>query len=179
MAELLEAVVSWPSLLIAIVVFGFAPGFCLRFIVLAYPRDDPRRTELIAELYAVPRTERPFWVAEQLEVAVSEGFGHRLSAAMHRLTRRSLSQYENRRLLGQGISQLPDRDRVVLTLYHFENLTFAEIGLVLGVSKSLAQKAHIRAIRRLRSKIGREPLQGLPSRGEKRRWLRIRSRKGS
>ena len=64
MAELLEAVGSWPSLLV-LLVFGFAPGFCLRLIVLAYPRSDPRRAELIAELYAVPRVQRPLGVAEQ------------------------------------------------------------------------------------------------------------------
>jgi hypothetical protein len=77
MAELLEAVASWPSLLLVVVIFGFAPGFCLRLIVLAYPHGDPRRAELIAELYAVPRIQRPLWVAEQLEVALFEGLGHR------------------------------------------------------------------------------------------------------
>jgi hypothetical protein len=49
MAELIDAVTSWPSLLGVLVVFGFAPGFCLRLIVLAYLRGDPRRDELIAE----------------------------------------------------------------------------------------------------------------------------------
>ena len=86
MAELLEAVTSWPSLLLVLVVFGFAPGFCLRLIVLAYPRNDPRWAELIAELYAVPRIQRPLWVAEQLEVALFEGLPHRASAALRRLT---------------------------------------------------------------------------------------------
>jgi hypothetical protein len=84
MAELLEVIASWPSLLLVVVVFGFAPGFCLRLIVLAYPRGDPRRAELIAELYAVPRIQRPLWVAEQLEVALFEGLGHRVSAARRR-----------------------------------------------------------------------------------------------
>ena len=88
MAELIDAVVSWPSLLLVLVVFGFAPGFCLRLIVLAYPRNDPRRAELIAELYAVPRIQRPLWVAEQLEVALFEGLAHRVSAALRRLTGR-------------------------------------------------------------------------------------------
>jgi hypothetical protein len=73
MAELIATVTSWPSLLGVLVVFGFAPGFCLRLIVFAYPRGDPRRAELIAELYAVPRIQRPLWVAEQLEVALFEG----------------------------------------------------------------------------------------------------------
>lgn len=84
MDELLKAVASWPSLLMVVVVFGLAPGLCLRLIVLAYPRGDPRRAELIAELYAVPRIQRPLWVAEQLEVAVFEGLGQRISATRRR-----------------------------------------------------------------------------------------------
>jgi hypothetical protein len=88
MAEFLEAVVSWPSLLSVVVVFGLAPGLCLRLIVLAYPRGDPRRAELIAELYAVPRIQRPLWVAEQLEVALFEGLGHRISATRRRRAHR-------------------------------------------------------------------------------------------
>lgn len=60
--------------------FGFAPGALLRLIVLLYPRDHPRRRELIGELYAYPRIERPFWVAEQLELALAEGLpGHFVS----------------------------------------------------------------------------------------------------
>jgi hypothetical protein len=82
MTELLDTVVSWRSLLLVIVVFGFAPGFCLRLLVRAYPRSDPRRTELIAELYTVPRVERPLWVAEQLETALFEGLPHRLSVVL-------------------------------------------------------------------------------------------------
>lgn len=78
MTALLAAVVSWPTLILALVAFGFAPGAALRLIVHAYPNDDPRRQELLAELYAVPRWERPFWVAQQLEVAVFEGLWERV-----------------------------------------------------------------------------------------------------
>jgi hypothetical protein len=88
MAELLGAVASWPSLVFVVIVFGFAPGFCLRLIVLAYPRSDPRRTELIAELYAVPRIQRPLWVAEQLEVALFEGLARRVPGLLRRLSSR-------------------------------------------------------------------------------------------
>ncbi|MGH2843465.1 MAG: hypothetical protein ACRDKL_07770, partial [Solirubrobacteraceae bacterium] len=56
--------------------------------VLAYPRTDPRRAELIAELYAVTRIQRPLWVAEQLEVALFEGLGNRLAQAIRQLTHR-------------------------------------------------------------------------------------------
>jgi len=59
---MVAALQAWPAFLAALVVFGFAPGIALRLIVLAFHRDDPRRRELLAELYAVPRLERPFWV---------------------------------------------------------------------------------------------------------------------
>src|SRR4051812_24656245 len=75
---MLDAIVSWPTFLVALVVFGFAPGALLRIICLAFWSDDPRREELRAELYAVPRLERPFWVLEQLEVALFEGVWERL-----------------------------------------------------------------------------------------------------
>lgn len=78
LTELLDAVTPWPALIAALVVFGFAPGAALRLIVLAFPREDPRRRELLAELYVVSRLDRPFWVAEQLEVALFEGIWGRL-----------------------------------------------------------------------------------------------------
>ena len=78
MTSLILHVLSWPTFVIALLVWGFAPGALLRLIVLAFHRDDPRRHELLAELYAVPRIERPFWVVEQLEVALVEGMGQRL-----------------------------------------------------------------------------------------------------
>ncbi len=75
---MVEAILSWPSFLIALLVFGFAPGAVLRLVVLSFHREDPRRRELLAELHAVPRIERPFWVFEQIEVALFEGIGGRL-----------------------------------------------------------------------------------------------------
>ncbi|MCA1707013.1 MAG: hypothetical protein LC808_28610 [Actinobacteria bacterium] len=84
MTEMVDAIASWWNLVLVLAVFGFAPGCCLRLIVLAYPRGDPRRKELLAELRAVPRVERPLWVAEQLEVGLFEGLRHRFSEAIRR-----------------------------------------------------------------------------------------------
>lgn len=81
MDGIITQVIAWPTLLIALLLFGFAPGAVLRVIVLAFKRGDPRRTELLAELPHVPRLERPFWVCEQLEVALFEGVVRRLSDA--------------------------------------------------------------------------------------------------
>jgi hypothetical protein len=81
MTDVLGAILSWQTFLVALLVFGLAPGAALRLIVLSFERDDPRRRELLAELHAVPRFERPFWVVEQLEVAVSEGIWPRIEWA--------------------------------------------------------------------------------------------------
>ena len=85
MASVIFQNVSWPTLLVALLVFGFAPGAVLRLIALAYPRDHPRRRELRGELYAVPRIERPFWVFEQLEVGLCEGLPGRFARMMARV----------------------------------------------------------------------------------------------
>lgn len=86
MIELIEAVgdAALPGFLTALLVFGFAPGFVLRLIVKLYPRDDLRRRELVAELYTIPRLERPLWVAEQVETALFEGLGTRQQLRIQR-----------------------------------------------------------------------------------------------
>jgi hypothetical protein len=77
MAELLQAVASWQALGGVLLLFGFGPGVVLRTVLLIYPKSHPRRRELIGELYACPRWDRPLWVAEQFEVAIFEGLSHR------------------------------------------------------------------------------------------------------
>jgi RNA polymerase sigma factor for flagellar operon FliA len=64
-----------------------------------------------------------------------------------------LDSVESRRLLAEAVAQLADRDRTVVSLYYFENLTLAEIGRVLGVTESRVCQLHTRAMLRLRSKM--------------------------
>lgn len=65
----------------------------------------------------------------------------------------AMEDRENRRLLAEAIAQLGERDRTVVTLYYFENLTLAEIGRVLGVTESRVCQLHTRAVLRLRTKL--------------------------
>jgi RNA polymerase sigma factor for flagellar operon FliA len=57
---------------------------------------------------------------------------------------------ESQRLMRHRIRSLKSRDRAVIALYYFEELTFAEIGRVLHVSESRVCQVHGRAIRSLR-----------------------------
>jgi len=60
---------------------------------------------------------------------------------------------EGRRLLTEAISQLSDKDQLVLSLYYHEKLTLKEISKVLEVSESRVCQLHTRAIDRLRKKL--------------------------
>ena len=40
---------------------------------------------------------------------------------------------EMRQILAESINRMPEREKIVLTLYYYEGLTLAEIGRVLGV----------------------------------------------
>lgn len=55
--------------------------------------------------------------------------------------------------LAQAIEQLPERERLVLSLYYDEELNLKEIGQVLGVSESRVSQIHSQAALRLRSRL--------------------------
>lgn len=60
---------------------------------------------------------------------------------------------EVERLLGEAIDSLPEREKLVVTLYYYEGLTLKEIGRVLGVTESRVSQLHTRAIVRLRARL--------------------------
>jgi RNA polymerase sigma factor for flagellar operon FliA len=60
---------------------------------------------------------------------------------------------ETRQLLGQAINGLPEREKIVLTLYYYESLTLSEIGRVLGVTESRVCQIHTKAVLHLRSRF--------------------------
>jgi RNA polymerase sigma factor FliA len=62
-------------------------------------------------------------------------------------------------LLADAIDHVPERERLVLTLYYYEGLTLSEIGNVLGVTESRACQIHTKAILQLRARLG-DPERG-------------------
>ena len=58
-----------------------------------------------------------------------------------------------RQVLADAINRMPDRERLVLTLYYYEGLTLAEIGNVLGVTESRVCQIHTKAIFQLRGRL--------------------------
>lgn len=66
-------------------------------------------------------------------------------------------------LLEKAISELPERERQVLALYHFEELTMKEVGAALGIGESRVSQIHTAALLRLRVRLpeltDRRPMQ--------------------
>jgi RNA polymerase sigma factor for flagellar operon FliA len=55
--------------------------------------------------------------------------------------------------MAEAIARLPEREKLVIGLYYYENLTLREIGEVLGVTESRVSQLHTKAVLRLRSRM--------------------------
>jgi RNA polymerase sigma factor for flagellar operon FliA len=74
----------------------------------------------------------------------------------------SLEQSEVKEALAEAISDLPEREKLVVTLYYYEELTLREIGEVLGVTESRVSQLHTKAILRMKAHLSgasREPAE--------------------
>lgn len=60
---------------------------------------------------------------------------------------------EMKERLTAAIEQLPERERLVVTLYYYEEMTMKEIGLALGVVESRVSQIHSSAVLHLRVRL--------------------------
>ena len=76
----------------------------------------------------------------------------------------ALSQTEMREAIADAIARLPEREKLVVTLYYYEELTLREIGEVLGVTESRVSQLHTKAVLRLKARLSGYPARaGLES----------------
>jgi RNA polymerase sigma factor for flagellar operon FliA len=66
---------------------------------------------------------------------------------------RMLDLSEMKSRLAAAIDALPKREKIVIALYYYENLTLREIGEVLGVTESRVSQLHTKAILRLKGRL--------------------------
>ena len=60
---------------------------------------------------------------------------------------------EVKNILKDTIANLPEKEKLVVALYHYEELTLKEIGVVLDITESRVSQIHSKAILKLRSKL--------------------------
>lgn len=66
---------------------------------------------------------------------------------------KALGFTEVKNILKETIENLPEKEKLVVALYHFEELTLKEIGAVLDISESRVSQIHSKAILKLRGKL--------------------------
>lgn len=81
---------------------------------------------------------------------IVEGISAKITGPLEELQEENLKA-----ILANAISSLPDRERLVMSLYYDEELNLRETGEVLGVSESRVCQIHSQALIRLKSKIQR------------------------
>jgi RNA polymerase sigma factor for flagellar operon FliA len=71
----------------------------------------------------------------------------------------ALDKSEMKEMIADAISRLPEREKLVITLYYYEELTLREIGEVLGVTESRVSQLHTKAILRLKARLAGTPVR--------------------
>jgi RNA polymerase sigma factor for flagellar operon FliA len=64
-----------------------------------------------------------------------------------------LNLHDLKKALTEAIAKLPEKERLVLSLYYFEELTMKEVGKVLNLTESRISQLHTQAVLRLRGKL--------------------------
>ena len=64
-----------------------------------------------------------------------------------------MHEIEIRKILKESVKELPTKERLVVQLYYFDELTMKEIGTLLGITESRVSQLHTKAMLRLRGKL--------------------------
>ncbi len=88
-----------------------------------------------------------------LEEKLIEGHVGNLQEREDNLPESILCTQETYEILQNSIENLPEREKQVIALYYYEELTYKEIGAVLGISESRVSQLHSKGISRLKAKL--------------------------
>lgn len=66
---------------------------------------------------------------------------------------------EIKNILVEAIDSLSDNEKLVISLYYYENLTYKEIGSILDLSESRISQIHSRAIIKMKSNLGKQGIE--------------------
>ncbi len=67
-----------------------------------------------------------------------------------------MERQELKRLLGEAISSLTEKEQKVIALYYYEEMTLKEISMIMEVSESRISQLHTKALRKMREKLGKD-----------------------
>ena len=116
--------------------------------------DQVHRTRQLSSISFISFEELGFSSREEKEKLLNYLVNHDDDALT--LTRLK----ELKQAVAKAIEKLPEKERLVISLYYVEELTMKETGKVLNITESRVSQIHSQAIRRLRAKLKKEKLIG-------------------
>ena len=87
------------------------------------------------------------------EMLMDRVAGDSLAASPDESPERRLEEQEIKAVLAKTIEALPEKEKQVVSMYYYDELTLKEIGLVLGVTESRVSQIHSKALMTLRTKM--------------------------
>lgn len=66
----------------------------------------------------------------------------------------SLDEKETKRMLADAIDALPEREKMIVSMYYYNDLTYKEIAEILEVSESRISQLHTKAVAKLKAALG-------------------------
>ena len=78
------------------------------------------------------------------------------SSSTEMLPERRMEIVEVRDILAEAIDKLPEKEKTVVSLYYYEELTLKEISAIMKVSESRISQLHTKAILRMRGRMERQ-----------------------
>src|SRR6187200_809404 len=134
-------------------------------LISAIERFEPER-EIKFETFAITRIKGSIidelrsldWVPRSVRTKAREieRANAKLEHELHRAPTDPAMEMDTTEMkdrLADAIARLPEREKLVVALYYYENLTLREIGEVLGVTESRVSQLHTKAVLRLRGRL--------------------------
>ncbi len=134
------------------------------------PTDEEIAEELdmtIEEYYQITDNLGPLFLASLDAVVPTDGEGNAMHIAdviedpSESSAEEKYLQQNLRKRISDAISELPDKEKLVVALYYYEELTLKEIGMVLDVTESRVSQMHSSALMKLRSVLKNVKLKDL------------------
>ncbi len=88
-----------------------------------------------------------------LEEKLEEGTTFDLPKKQEEVPENIYIEGETYETLRQRIEDLPERERLVISLYYYDELTYKEVGEIIGISESRVSQIHSKAILRLKNQL--------------------------
>jgi RNA polymerase sigma factor for flagellar operon FliA len=134
----------------------FDPDYGTKFETYAIPRIKGKIIDEIRKLQIKPRSDSPndvkyVNVSLNEEAANDEGFPlYETLPSDAKTPSEIMDKNEEKQMLLDALKRLNERDRLLLTLYYYENLNYQEIAEVLNISVSRVSQIHSKIITKLR-----------------------------